>query len=412
MNNLEKQSEIVQKHFVKHKLETSITMKKVIFFSLFLIVGLVLSQILPNLLSDVYPQIRIAVTYLLSISLAFIMINVGREFELNKKEWKSYSADYFIAMGTAALPWLFVCIYFMFLIPWEHFNNWDVWKENLLLSRFAAPTSAGILFSMLAAVGLKSSWVYKKIQTLAIFDDLDTILLMIPLQIMMIGLHWELHIVLVIVAILLIIGWKYLNHFRVSSKWTWMLLASVIVVGICEFVFRTSLLISDKGVHIEVLLPAFIFGMILKNEHNERPVDHKVGSIISYIFMLLVGLSMPLLFSQSLASEPNSSLMPDMSWPTIIFHVIVISILSNIGKMVPVFFYRDRKFSERLALSIGMFTRGEVGAGIIVIAIGYGIQGPLLTISILTIVLNLILTGFFIIWVKKLALKSVSAQKI
>lgn len=387
-------------------------MKKVIFFSLFLIVGLVLSQILPNLLSDVYPQIRIAVTYLLSISLAFIMINVGREFELNKKEWKSYSADYFIAMGTAALPWLLVCIYFMFLVPWEYFNNWEVWKENLLLSRFAAPTSAGILFSMLAAVGLKSSWVYKKIQTLAIFDDLDTILLMIPLQIMMIGLHWELHIVLVIVALLLVIGWKYLNHFRVSSKWTWMLLASVVVVGVSEFVYRTSLFISDKGVHIEVLLPAFIFGMILKNEHNERPVDHKAASIISYIFMLLVGLSMPLLFSQSLASEPNSSLMPDMSWPTIIFHVVAISILSNIGKMVPVFFYRDRKFSERLALSIGMFTRGEVGAGIIVIAIGYGIQGPLLTISILTIVLNLILTGFFIIWVKKLALKSVSAQKI
>ena len=32
----------------------------------------------------------------------------------------------------------------------------------------------------------------KKIQVLAIFDDLDTILLMIPLQIMMIGLRWQL----------------------------------------------------------------------------------------------------------------------------------------------------------------------------------------------------------------------------
>lgn len=45
---------------------------------------------------------------------------------------------------------------------------------------------------MLAAIGLKSSWIYKKIQVLAIFDDLDTILLMIPLQIMMIGLRWQL----------------------------------------------------------------------------------------------------------------------------------------------------------------------------------------------------------------------------
>ena len=40
------------------------------------------------------------------------------------------------------------------------------------------------------------------------------------------------------------------------------------------------------------------------------------------------------------------------------------------------FFYRDRKLSERLALSIGMFTRGEVGAGIIFIALGYNLGGP------------------------------------
>ena len=387
-------------------------MKKVIFFSLFLIIGLILSQILPSIFLDAYPPIRLTITYLLSITLAFIMINVGREFELNKKEWKSYTADYFIAMGTAALPWLFVCVYFMFLVPWEYFGSWDTWKDNLLLSRFASPTSAGILFSMLAAVGLKTSWVYKKIQTLAIFDDLDTILLMIPLQIMMIGLQWELHIVLVIVALLLIIGWKYLNHFRISPKWTLMLLASVGVVGICEFIYRTSLIISDNGVHIEVLLPAFIFGMILKNEHNETATDHKAASIISYVFMLMVGLSMPVLFNNGLDIASSKSIMPDMSWGTIAFHVIMVTILSNIGKMAPIFFYRDRKFTERLALSVGMFTRGEVGAGVIVIAIGYGIQGPLLTISVLTIVLNLMLTGVFIVWVKKLALKSVSTQNI
>ena len=69
-------------------------------------------------------------------------------------------------------------------------------------------------------------------------------------------------------------------------------------------------------------------------------------------------------------------------------------------------FYRDRKFSERLALSIGMFTRGEVGAGVIFIALGYNLGGPALVISVLTIVLNLILTGIFVLWVKKLALRS------
>ena len=66
---------------------------------------------------------------------------------------------------------------------------------------------------MLAAIGLKSSWIYKKIQVLAIFDDLDTILLMIPLQIMMIGLRWQLIIVVVIVFLFLSIGWQRLNKY-------------------------------------------------------------------------------------------------------------------------------------------------------------------------------------------------------
>ena len=95
-----------------------------------------------------------------------------------------------------------------------------------------------------------------------------------------------------------------------------------------------------------------------------------------------------------------------MSWGMITLHVLIVSLLSNIGKLFPVFFYRDRKFSERLALSIGMFTRGEVGAGIIFIDLGYNLGGPALVISVLTIVLNLILTGIFVLWVKKLALRS------
>ena len=69
-------------------------------------------------------------------------------------------------------------------------------------------------------------------------------------------------------------------------------------------------------------------------------------------------------------------------------------------------FYRDRKLSERLALSVGMFTRGEVGAGIIFIAISYNLGGPVLVISVLTLVVNLILTGVFVVWVKKLAIMS------
>ena len=58
-----------------------------------------------------------------------------------------------------------------------------------------------------------------------------------------------------------------------------------------------------------------------------------------------------------------------------------------------------------------MFTRGEVGAGVIFIALGYNLGGPALVVSVLTLVLNLILTGGFVVWVRKLALKSCTPEE-
>lgn len=157
-------------------------MKKVFLFSIFLLCGLFFSQILPSALGNAYGVLASVSKWLMFICLAFIMINVGREFELDKTKWRSYTADYFIAMATAAVPWLLIACYYIFFL-----DTGLSWENNLLISRFAAPTSAGILFTMLAAAGLKKEWIYKKTQVLAIFDDLDTILLMIPLQILMIG---------------------------------------------------------------------------------------------------------------------------------------------------------------------------------------------------------------------------------
>ena len=386
-------------------------MKKIIIFSICLVTGLIISQILPDLLGGNYGSFRSVNGLLLSVALSFIMINVGREFELDKSQWRSYRTDYFVAMITAAAPWLLVAVYYMSLMPEGMFWDWESWKANLLLSRFAAPTSAGILFTMLAAIGLKKSWFYKKIQTLAIFDDLDTILLMIPLQILMVGLQWELHIILVVVFLLLFIGWKKINAFNLPQKWYHILSYAAVVVFTSEFIYRTSKIISENGVHIEVLLPAFILGMVIKTNHNESKTDQSAPNLISYIFMFLVGISMPVFMGQihTVSVTDAGVVMPDLSWGQIAIHVVVVSLLSNLGKMVPMFYYRDRSLRERLALSIGMFTRGEVGAGIIFIAIGYNIGGPLLAISVLTIVLNLILTGFFIMIVKKLVLKSVEA---
>ena len=385
-------------------------MRKVLSFSGFLMLGLVVSQFLPMMAGDGYGAVKSISNVLLYVCLSFIMINVGREFVLDKTRWKSYAQDYFIAMATAALPWFMIAIYYVFvLLPPDFWNSWEAWKENLLLSRFAAPTSAGILFTMLAAIGLKSSWIYKKIQVLAIFDDLDTILLMIPLQIMMIGLRWQLIIVVVIVFMLLSIGWKQLNKYNWRQDWKAILFYSVIIFLATQILYLGSKeLYGEEGsIHIEVLLPAFVLGMIMKHKHIDTKVEHNVATAISFLFMFLVGVSMPVFFGidfakQSAEAATITGAQPMMSWPMILLHVLIVSFLSNIGKLFPLFFYRDRRKRERLALSIGMFTRGEVGAGIIFIALGYNLGGPALMISVLTIVFNLILTGIFVVWVEKL----------
>ena len=386
-------------------------MKKVLLFSLFLLVGLFLSQFLPPFFESSYDSVEKVTKVLMFICLAFIMINVGREFELDKSKWRSYTLDYFIAMATAAVPWILVAFYYMFLLPPEFFGEWDAWKENLLLSRFAAPTSAGILFTMLAAAGLRKMWIYKKTQVLAIFDDLDTIILMIPLQILMIGFKWQLFVIIIIVVALLLIGWRCLGMYHLPQSWKAILSYSVLIVALTEGVYQITKAFMDQdgAIHIEVLMPAFVLGMIMKARHEHSRMDVDVSSFISYFFMFLVGLSTPLFIG--LSKDPTlgagsitaSQAMP--GWGILIFHVVMVTLLSNIGKMIPLFFYRDRDIRERLALSIGMFTRGEVGAGIIVIALGYSLGGPAMIISILSLVLNLILTGGFVMIVKRLAQK-------
>lgn len=388
-------------------------MKKVLSFSLVLMLGLIASQILPGVLGDNYEMLRSGVNALLYICLSFIMINVGREFELDKSRWRTYAGDYFIAMATAAMPWLLIALYYVFvLLPPELWSSGEAWKENLLLSRFAAPTSAGILFTMLAALKLNETWMYRKIQVLAIFDDLDTIILMIPLQIMMIGMRWQLFAIVLIVFLLLWLGWKKLDTYEMPQGWYSILFYAIVIFGLTHGIYlaTTHLFGEDGGIHIEVLLPAFVWGMILKTKHSESKHEHRAADAISILFMFLVGLSMPLfigLDNSTLADVDSiTASQPMMSWGEITLHVLAVSLLSNIGKLFPMFFYRDHKLIERLALSIGMFTRGEVGAGVIFIALGYNLGGPALIISVLTLVLNLVLTGIFVIWVKKLALKA------
>ena len=394
-------------------------MKRVISFSLMLMVGLVLSQILPMLMGEAYAELKHMVEVTLGICLAFIMINVGREFEIDKSNIRVYVKDYLVAMLAAALPWIFIALYYIFaLMPQEWWGMGETWKETLLLSRFAAPTSAGILFSMLAAMQLQKSWVYQKAQTLAIFDDLDTIILMVPLQVAMIGeMNWQMMAMLITIFAMFFIGWKFMSRFEMPQNWYAVFTYSVLVYGVTYLIYTvTKHFFGAQGaIHIEVLLPAFIFGMIIKNRHIGGKGELAFATTISVVFMLLVGMSMPLIdFGDTTPSAGESTSLiatiPMMSGWMIALHVLAVTVLSNLGKLAPILFYRDRSLTERLALSVGMFARGEVGAGVIFIALGYNIGGPVLLISVLALVLNLILTIGFVYTVKHLALKAEKAK--
>jgi Kef-type K+ transport systems, membrane components len=390
-------------------------MKKVLLFTLLLFSGLTASQVFPSLIGESYELIKHFSDFIMFTALSYIMINVGTEFEIEKTKIKSYGTDYLVAMATAAVPWIFVTLYFLLILPHGSFDSWGAWKETLLLGRFAAPTSAGILFAMLAAAGLKHTWLFGKARILAIFDDLDTILLMIPLQIIMIGFHMELMSILLIITMLLLVAWAKMNSINLPHKWYHFVIYSFIITTVCELASK-FLSKTDVPIHIEVLLPAFVLGVVIKASHqNSNPSKDRASDIISYLFMFLVGLSTPLFLGVDFEKVAADAVtitgsQPMMGWEVIAIHVLIITLLSNIGKMFPMLFYRDRPLKERLALSIGMFARGEVGAGIIMIAIGYHLGGPLMIIALLSLALNLLLTGLFIVIVKQL-LKSVYKGK-
>ena len=338
------------------------------------------------------------VIFLINVCVGYIMIEVGLEFVINKKRWRSYIKDYGIAALTAFFPWAFCFLYFFF------FFSSNSWQELLLISRFAAPTSSGILFSMLAAVGLGTSWLFRKVQILAILDDVDTILLLIPLQFLLSGTRMIMLNVVFVIVLLVILAWRYLHRLRLPSGRIWIMFYSIL--------FTTILFLLEYEFHVEmeILLPAFVFGCMLFNPHDpRRPDEHEhehafiepeerplmlFDRSIKVIFMVLVGLILPKI-------EMDSFNL----WLTCI-HVLAITILMNLGKCFPIFCYKDEApLRERTAVCFGMFPRGEVGAGILVLAIEHGAGGFATSVAGIALALNLLLTGVFIMIVLKLVNK-------
>jgi len=427
-----------------------------------LLVGLVASQFLPGMLGESYGPVGTVIRALTMTGLAFIMIHVGFEFHIDKSNLKQYGWDYVVAFTAASFPWVFVTFYFVFaMLPSGVWGDFDAWKETLLAGRFAAPTSAGVLFSMLAAAGLGATWLFGKARILAIFDDLDTVLLMIPLKMLMVGLAWQLGGVVVLMAVMLVVAYVFLHQVTLPVTWRWVLGYSVAIALVSELIYAGSKVIDPSvPIHIEVLLPAFMLGCIARprghggetalaiehalHETLERPDEQNAATIISGVFMVLVGLSMPSVFGGGEAAAPDpqhvtypghsldaaapyaaveetraearaesertgepagtvTASQPSLGWGMIALHVVAVTIFANLGKMFPAFCYRrEVHWRHRLAVAIGMWPRGEVGAGVLVLSLSYGIGGPIVTVAMLSLALNLALTGVFIVVVKRL----------
>jgi Kef-type K+ transport system membrane component KefB len=136
----------------------------------------------------------------------------------------------------------------------------------------------------------------------------------------------------------------------------------------------------------------------------ETPGEQRVATLVAAVFMGLVGLSLPPLAGGTAVSASAgtiSAAQPPLPWGVMAGHVLALTVLANLGKMVPAFCYRrEAPWRERLALAIGMWPRGEVGAGVLIVSLGYGLGGPMITAAMLSLAINLVLTGAFILLVK------------
>ncbi|MEK7340268.1 MAG: cation:proton antiporter [Candidatus Rhabdochlamydia sp.] len=355
-------------------------MHKIFIYSLLLIIGITVSQT-----AHLAPYRSYLHFFTLTL-LAYIMIEVGTEFDLNKKNLKSYGKDYLIAMTAAAFPWIFCSAYFFLFFDLTL-------QQSALIGRFAAPTSTGLLFAMLMAAGLAGTWVFKKVRILAIFDDLDTVLFIVPLQLIYIGLQFQIIFILLITILLLIVAYRYLHRVSLPTNKLCIFIYALLLTGLVEFLKAVDVL------DLEILLPAFVLGCVLKAPHKkiEQPIAIKFDNSLKFIYMFLVGCSLAKIS------------FGHISWVTLSLHVLMLTFLANLGKLFPMFCYKKEvSLRERTALSVAMWPRGEVGAGVLMISTQYQLPPIALELAGLSLTLNLALSGAFIylvIWLMKKPLK-------
>jgi Kef-type K+ transport system membrane component KefB len=241
---------------------------------------------------------------------------------------------------------------------------------------------------------------------------------------LLVGFKWEAMGLLVVIAILIYLAWKKMNTLRWPINWYWVLIYSIVVTAICEGIYFATVYLKDVSpTQLEILLPAFVLGCMLAfpNGLLDNRSEKTAKTLIGALFIFLVGLSMPIIeMTHNVASHHENLSFWEykigaLSTSAVLWHVLAITLLSNLGKMFPLFCYRkEAGWKERLALSLGMCPRGEVGAGIIILALGLvtHIDQSLIVIAMLSLALNLMLTGPLIMIIKKLITSPLSQREI
>merc|ERR1719356_2080916 len=123
---------------------------------------------------------------------------------------------------------------------------------------------------------------------------------------------------------------------------------------------------------------------------------------------------MPALFKESDSSDGHRRLGEDsvetMDPSSIALHVLVCSVLMNVGKLFPATQYKkEAPLRTRIALAVAMMPRGEVCAGIIANALALGITGPPMVIAIFCLAINMMMVSGFIFTVKALVAKDAAS---
>jgi Kef-type K+ transport system membrane component KefB len=366
------------------------SMGKVFVYSSFLIFGLFFSQ-LTGLASGVlviegaHLSSQNVLQIITQICMAYILIEVGLDFHIDSRNEHKYAKDFIVAFLAAILPWTLCFGYFYFF-----FN--ESFKSALMVGGFAAPTSAGLMLMLLASAGLSKTWVFRRARVLAIFDDLIVIMLLIPLQMCLMGLNIKMFFGVLFLIALLLFTYRYRHHFVIPLSTVLMFSYGFVIWSLVFLVWQVFHL------HVGVVFPAFCLGCMIRpgkelffSEREEQASSWDFDHLIKAIFMFGIGLS-----------------IPQIHWVAdhydmLVVHVLAITVLSNLGKGVIALFYRkEATLRERIALGIAMFPRAEVGAGILLMAIKTNLGMDIISISGIALGLNLLLTGLFIFFVRRL----------